>query len=422
MNRLPFILLIGAYFFIYTLYNLNSSYDRVVPQILVLSFLNLISFSYLILKYSITDLYNLLRKKNTILLYLGFIIVSGISIIIANNKAESLITFSTYLTFFLSLISIFLIVKKQELDIVNIFLVFCLGSVIIDSISILFSLVQDTIVEGNTFSRGNTYRGLTANINISAFMLTMKSPVIIYFLLKYQKNRLKVWLLSLVLLMVVISIFILLSRGAFIAFAISTFLLILYFFIKSINRKFFIPAIYLAVIVVGYFISSSLINSADSNIINDRVSSINIDREDDSIDERLRFYSAAVKSISKNPILGIGIGNWKIETIRYDAKNLEGYRVANHAHNDFLQVTAESGFLALLFYLGFIIYPYIFYLKKEIYKESNHVFYLILIMMSVYIIDSMLNFPISRPVSHIFLVFILIVFMKLKEVYEKQVK
>ena len=323
MNRLPFILLIGAYFFIYTLYNLNSSYDRVVPQILVLSFFNLISFSYLILKYSITDLYNLLRKKNTILLYLGFIIVSGISIIIANNKAESLITFSTYLTFFLSLISIFLIVKKQELDIVNIFLVFCLGSVIIDSISILFSLVQDTIVEGNTFSRGNTYRGLTANINISAFMLTMKSPVIIYFLLKYQKNRLKVWLLSLVLLMVVISIFILLSRGAFIAFAISTFLLILYFFIKSINRKFFIPAIYLAVIVVGYFISSSLINSADSNIINDRVSSINIDREDDSIDERLRFYSAAVKSISKNPILGIGIGNWKIETIRYDAKNLE---------------------------------------------------------------------------------------------------
>ena len=422
MNRLPFILLIGAYFFIYTLYNLNSSYDRVVPQILVLSFFNLISFSYLILKYSITDLYNLLRKKNTILLYLGFIIVSGLSIIIANNKAESFITFSTYLTFFLSLISIFLIVKKQELDIVNIFLVFCLGSVIIDSISILFSLVQDTIVEGNTFSRGNTYRGLTANINISAFMLTMKSPVIIYFLSKYQKNKLKVLLLSLVLLMVVISIFILLSRGAFIAFAVSTFLLILYFFIKSINRKFFIPAIYLAVIVVGYFISSSLINSADSNIINDRVSSINIDREDDSIDERLRFYSAAVKSISKNPILGIGIGNWKIETIRYDAKNLEGYRVANHAHNDFLQVTAESGFLALLFYLGFIIYPYIFYLKKEIYKESNHVFYLILIMMSVYIIDSMLNFPISRPVSHIFLVFILIVFMKLKEVYEKQVK
>ena len=87
-----------------------------------------------------------------------------------------------------------------------------------------------------------------------------------------------------------------------------------------------------------------MINSADSNIINDRVSSINIDREDDSIDERLRFYSAAVKSISKNPILGIGIGNWKIETIRYDAKNLEGYRVPNHAHNDFLQVTAESGF------------------------------------------------------------------------------
>ena len=413
--KLPFILLVGAYFFIYTLYNFNSSYDRIVPQILVLSSLNLISFSYLILKYSITDLYNLLRKKNTILLYLGFIIVSGISIIVANNKPESFITFSTYLTFFFSLISIFLIVKKQKLDIINIFLVFCLGSLVVDSLYILSLLFENIIIDGNAFTRSNIYRGFTANINISAFMLTMKSPVIIYFLYIHQKNKLKVCLLTLVLLVVVISIFILLSRGAFIAFAISTFLLILYFFIKSSNRKFIIPIIYLSVILVGYFISSSIVNSQDSNIINERVSSISIDREDESIDERLRFYSAAIKSISKNPFLGIGIGNWKIETIRYDAKNLVGYRVPNHAHNDFLQVAAESGILALIFYLGFIIYPYIFYLKNNIYKESDHVFYLILIMISVYIIDSMLNFPISRPVSHIFLVFMLIVFMKLRE-------
>ncbi len=418
MNRLPFILLIGAYFFIYTLYNFNGSYDRIVPQILVLSSLNLISFSYLIFKYSISDLFGLLKKEKIILFYLGFIFISGISMFAANNKAESLLIFSTYLTFFFSFISIFLIVKKQVLEIVTIFLFFCLGSLIIDSLSILSSLIQDTVVEGNTFSRANTYRGLTANINISAFMLTMKSPVIIYFLFKHQKNRLKVCLLSIVLLMVVISIFVLLSRGAFIAFAISTFLLILYFFIKSINGKFFIPSIYLAVIVVGYFISSSLINSADSNIINDRFSSINMDRTDNSIDERIRFYSAAIKSISINPILGIGIGNWKVEGIQYDAKNLEGYRVANHAHNDFLQVAAESGLIALLFFLGFIIYPYKFYLKNKLYSESNHILYLILIMMGVYIIDSMLNFPISRPISHIFLVFMLIVFMKLKEAYD----
>ena len=110
--------------------------------------------------------------------------------------------------------------KKQKLDIINIFLVFCLGSLIIDSLYILSSLYEDIIVDGNTFSRSNTYRGFTANINISAFMLTMKSPVIIYFLLKYQKNKLKVFIIS-GLLMVNVSIFILLSRGAFIAFALS---------------------------------------------------------------------------------------------------------------------------------------------------------------------------------------------------------
>ena len=309
--------------------------------------------------------------------------------------------------------------KKEKLDIINIFLVFCLGSLIIDSIYILSLLVEDIIIDGNAFSRSNIYRGFTANINISAFMLTMKSPVIIYFLFKHQKNKLKVLLLSLILLMVVISIFILLSRGAFIAFAISTFLLIIYFFIKSSNRKFIIPTIYLVTILISYFISSNLINSEGTNIINERVSSINIDRADESIDERLRFYSMLqLKVYKKNPIIGIGIGNWKIETIRYDAKNLVGYRVPNHAHNDFLQVAAESGLLALIFFLGFILYPFIFYLKNKLYKESNHILYLVLIMMSVYIIDSMLNFPISRPVSHIFLVFMLIVFMKLKNAYD----
>ena len=227
------------------------------------------------------------------------------------------------------MISIFLIVKKQKLDIINIFLVFCLGSLIIDSLYILSSLVQDVIIDGNTFSRSNRYRGFTGNINITAFMLTMKSPVIIYFLFKHQKNRLKVCLLALTLLIVVVSIFILLSRGAFIAFSLSIFLLIIYFFIKSSYSKFFIPTICIPIILIGYFKSSSLINSKGTNVINDRVSSINIDRADESIDERLRNYSAALKSISKNPILGIGIGNWKIENIQYEAKNLEGYRVPN---------------------------------------------------------------------------------------------
>ena len=86
--------------------------------------------------------------------------------------------------------------------------------------------------------------------------------------------------------------------------------------------------------------------------------------------------------------------------------------------SQFLQVAAESGLIALLFFLGFILYPYKFYLQNKLYSESNHIFYLIIIMMGVYIIDSMLNFPISRPISHIFLVFMLIVFMKLKEAYD----
>ena len=41
-------------------------------------------------------------------------------------------------------------------------------------------------------------------------------------------------------------------------------------------------------------------------------------------------------------------------------------------------------------------------------------------MLSVYIIDTLINFPIARPVSHIFLIFISIALISLSKNYEKK--
>ena len=47
--------------------------------------------------------------------------------------------------------------------------------------------------------------------------------------------------------------------------------------------------------------------------------------------------------IKSNPILGVGLGNWKLKSIEYDAKDIEGYVVPYHAHSDFIQLGAELG-------------------------------------------------------------------------------
>ena len=82
------------------------------------------------------------------------------------------------------------------------------------------------------------------------------------------------------------------------------------------------------------------------------------------------------------------------------------YTVPYHVHNDFLELTAEMGIVGALLYFG--IFFWIFYLifntiKSKIYK-SNGVFYIIIIgFMSclVYLADSFLNFPFTRPLIQI---------------------
>ena len=47
--------------------------------------------------------------------------------------------------------------------------------------------------------------------------------------------------------------------------------------------------------------------------------------------------------MTSNPIFGVGLGNWKLKSIDYDLKDIEGYVVPYHAHSDFIQIGAELG-------------------------------------------------------------------------------
>ena len=72
------------------------------------------------------------------------------------------------------------------------------------------------------------------------------------------------------------------------------------------------------------FVQYGIIKTNNSEIT-DRLASISINRGDDSINERLNYYSHSLESISENPLFGIGIGNWKIWSIKYDSMNIENY-------------------------------------------------------------------------------------------------
>ena len=155
-------------------------------------------------------------------------------------------------------------------------------------------------------------------------------------------------------------------------------------------------------------------SSDESNVVIDRVSTIQLNNEDESINQRLRFYKAAITSIKNNPVLGIGIGNWKFISIKYDSKEMSEYTVPYYAHNDFLQIGAEIGIIGLFFFVYLIFKPFLLLIRKIYNSNESIVEFIIFLMISVYIIDSMLNFPINRPISHIMLIVILVLYQQTK--------
>ena len=178
-------------------------------------------------------------------------------------------------------------------------------------------------------------------------------------------------------------------------------------------KKIFTRSVPLVVVaLIGYFFVNTTFNTENPDEISSRINSIALNTEDDSINERLGYYSDASKSIMQYPVFGIGIGNWKIKSIEYSRNSIVGYTVPYHVHNDFLQITAEIGVIGGLLYLMIYlmpIYRIVIKLKDGVLDNLNLVYFLII---STILIDSALNFPIARPVNHIFLLFTLVALLQ----------
>jgi O-antigen ligase len=404
------IFLLSLYFFIFLLsestLNLYLSWDRVNPQFLSLSILNTFSFIYLYKNNLLIESIRSSFKEKIILCYLIFILASLFSIFVADNISEAIVVFSKYSTYLVSFISIYSIARTVRKNFLAYFLIFSCIALFIESVSIVYNVIDRVIIEGNTFERDNfLLRTFAGNINISANSIVSK--IMIVYLLIYTYNNKKILLSSYFLLFISFSaLFILLTRTAFLSLALATVLIMAWNYKKFISRS--LPI--LGILLIGYFFVKQNINTVNQDEIYTRIAStVNI--QDDSINERLGYYRDASESIKEKPILGIGIGNWKIKSIKYAGQSVNGYTVPYHAHNDFLQLAAEIGLAGAAFYLMIYLIPFynvFIKIKNKVLDNFNLIGTSIIF---VIFIDSMLNFPIARPINHIFLIFTLVVLM-----------
>ena len=388
----------------YVLPNFRSL-DRIGNQWLYMSLINLFSFIYIYIKYSGDFSFTLFKESSILKWYSLYIISSLVSILYAENIPEAIITFNQMFNSFMGLYIVIYLLRTIEnpKDFIFNILFFALLIELVFS----FGPILNDLENGAFKFRSMTYSGLSANINVTAFSLVFKLPILIYFIIEKDKI-LQRFLLSILLYILLTTIFVLGTRGAFIGIFSG---IIFFIFYILLNKKYFRKNILayslitfsIAIAIITNIISSN--NNKTADVIK-RASTISLSTNDGSVNQRLRYYKQGVEHFISNPIIGLGIGNWKLKSIEYDKNNIRGYVIPYHAHNDFIQIAAEQGIFGLISYLMvFISFIFTIIKNKLFLKNSFYIF--ITACFAVFVIDSILNFPISRPINQVQFILIL---------------
>ena len=415
-------LILTLYFYVYItpqyIANFFLSFDRVYPQMFAISIINIIAFIHIIKIFNFQVIASTFKHKNHFLSFFLVVVFSIISLIAADFLAEGLVSLVKLVNLFLAFCFITIIAFNRNFNIYNYFIVVTIISLFIESVVINFQVIESVIINGNLLGRSNTYSGFGANINISSFSVLIKSVVPIYLLFNYKNTLIK--LISCFLLTSsFLTVLLLMSRAAI----ISLFLVLISILLLTIfaNRKkyYFTNGLIILSLSIS-IVSYNLINEKNaSNIISERFSNVTNPTVDGSVNERLNFFNASVKSIINNPILGIGYGNWKIKSVDLNKDIIKSYRVPYFVHNDFLQMLAEIGIVGGLCFVFYILYPFWISFKKTMKHLQFNLDFMIFLIFLVYIIDSMLNFPFDRPINLIYLFFAIILFYKSEKYYLK---
>lgn len=338
-------------------------------------------------------------------LYLLFFFFGVISIVFSNNLILSLIDLSRLS---LIIISVFILIKLYQDDksfisldtIILIIITFLFIEVIYSLWPFFYSIFLELFTTSRLPLNINFFTGLAGNKNITAASIVIKLPFVFYFIIKGKH----ILFSYLIFFLSSLAIIFLLSRASYISF----FLLLLgvsFFLIKFKHIKKFLITLFL--LAISYFLSQ-VPQNLSSNVVN-QIKSIGFNES--SSNWRFELWRNAFDNISENPFLGVGIGNWKIESLPYWKFNLEDYIVPYHAHNDFIQYIAELGILGGLSFIFFFISLIFFFIKRAYNSESllnpNPVYFLLLLAVFSLGIDNFFNFPHERFIIQINTILIL---------------
>ncbi len=378
-------------------------YDFRVNQEAGVKLFAVILFAVWLVKIINTEKYSLKKTKLGLPLIL-FTLILVLSLFFSETKMVSLQEFIIFLFYILIF---FLIIdnlnKKADFNsFIHLFF-------IISSLVSIYTILQYYGIDPYL----SDLHILTSTIGqknwISNYLAMIFPVVFSYFLLEQtKKNRILYFFLLSILYT---TLMICQSRGIWISISITVILAIYIIFkfkfyeIFKINKKwlFLLLVTFLAITII--YSTDNPLNKSAITVPQRAISTF--DEQDPSINTRLLIWKTTFEMIKDKPILGSGIGTFKMNYLNYQAEFLKNnpyyiqYSVkAREAHNEYLQIWAELGIIGLGVFIGIILMFYsliIDYLKKNDSDKDKIIVFGLVLGITCFLIHSLFTFPLHVP-------------------------
>lgn len=252
--------------------------------------------------------------------FLLYILFSFMATLFSIDRLNSLKDNKEFFIFLLIPIFLLVINSRKRLD-YSLFTV--LTSAVVSSlIGVIITLKEGTSLDhrlqGLT-SHWMTYSGLLMLVFIFFFVF-----------LFYQRRKRRKIVISLSLMIILASILLSLTRSMWVGIFVSLGIFIIYYQPKILYLA--LPALLILILVMPASVKSRIVSTFDLNNTTNR--------------DRLYMVSTAINIFKHHPLTGVGPDNIKKIYDRY--KPAQAQLSNPHLHNNFFQVLAERGILALL--------------------------------------------------------------------------
>ncbi|MFZ4414726.1 MAG: O-antigen ligase family protein, partial [Bacteroidales bacterium] len=391
-----------------------ETYDSNAPKFLALSLLNLFSVLFLFSQKTFRNDQGLSLSffKNKIgLVYTLFMAMILVSFTKAINLPESILNFSKYFTVFCAayIISIMLRADKRYFKILVIVMAFVLIS---DSLTVFYNILLYISMQVDSIYE---IKSVYSNKNMLAAAIFIKIPFALW-LITFEKGWLKK-LGFITLFCAELAIFFMSTRAfylglIFLAVIYGIYLLILYFR----NRKatsIQSLSLFLGILLLAFLLftfTQHFLYPKKNDIYNksytERFSTIASGEAG-----RVDSWKRSVMLFKQDPLLGVGTGNWKIRILQYENPEKSDFTFMVKAHNDFIEITTETGIFGGLLFIFLFVFLVLNFVKAFFRSQADENSYSLLFLPAFgifcYSFDAFFNFPADRPeIQSIFALFI----------------